>query len=65
MSNIKVIIILICLFTIAGISDASARKKKDKQSAKTEEVKKPSKYENLFKDKKAHSGKRTFYNAFG
>lgn len=60
MSNIKVIIILICLFTIAGISDASARKKKDKQSAKTEEVKKPSKYENLFKDKKHIQAKGLF-----
>ena len=36
MSNIKLIIILICLFTVAGIPDASARKKKNKQNAKTE-----------------------------
>jgi|GEM_PF-6399641 len=37
MNNIKLIIILIYLFTAAGMPDASARKKKNKQSAKTEE----------------------------
>ena len=52
MNNIKLIIILIYLFTAAGMPDASARKKKNKQSAKTEEVKDVSKYEKLFKDKK-------------
>ena len=45
MNNIKLIIILIYLFTAAGMPDASARKKKNKQSAKTEEVKDVSKYE--------------------
>lgn len=60
MSKIKVVIILICVFTAAGISDASARKKKDKQSAKTEEVKKTTKYEKLFKDKKHIQAKGLF-----
>ena len=61
MSNIKVIIILlICLFTAAGMPDASARKKKNKQNAKTEEVKEISKYEKLFKDKKHIQAKGLF-----
>ena len=60
MNNIKLIIILIYLFTAAGMPDASARKKKNKQSAKTEEVKDVSKYEKLFKDKKHIQAKGLF-----
>ena len=60
MSNIKLIIILIYLFTVAGIPDASARKKKNKQNAKTEKVKEISKYEKLFKDKKHIQAKGLF-----
>ena len=60
MNNIKLIIILIYLFTAAGMPDASARKKKNKQSAKTEEVKDISKYEKLFKDKKHIQAKGLF-----
>ncbi len=60
MNKIKVVIIFLSLFMVAGVFDASARKKKNKQRAKTEEVKSLSKYEKLFKDKQHVQAKGLF-----